>query len=195
MHCVVQPYSGEICGHCPGTRREPRHKCFLGNHACIYWEHLFFGKQAVARGICVLRPRCACGAVGVRVSLAPLSGTAAGIEWLQSGDSLGSLQPCGAAELRGSAARAGDEQRSTRSGPPSGTCGSHGEGVVSVATKAGQRHNLSCSVPGKFCTHFFSKAGKRASCCSRLKWLSLCSQAWYRNSSSKVTALACIFLS
>ena len=48
----------------------------------------FFGKQAAARGICVLRPRCACGAVGVRASLAPLSGRAAGIEWPQSGDSL-----------------------------------------------------------------------------------------------------------
>ena len=94
MHCVVQPYSGEICGHCPGTRREPRHKCFLGSRACIYWVH-FFGKQAAARGICVLRPRCACGAVGVRASLAPRSGRAAGIEWLQSGDSLGSLLQSG----------------------------------------------------------------------------------------------------
>ena len=55
----------------------------------------FFGKQEEARGIDVLRPRCACGAVGVRASLAPLSGTAAGIEWLQSGDSLGSLLQSG----------------------------------------------------------------------------------------------------
>ena len=67
---------------------------FWESRACIYWVH-FFGKQAAARGICVLRPRCACGAVGVRASLAPRSGRAAGIEWLQSGDSLGSLLQSG----------------------------------------------------------------------------------------------------
>ena len=91
MHCVVQPYSGEICAHCPGTRRAPRHKGFLGSHACIYSARLFFGKQAAARGIYAWHPSCACGAAGVTASLAPRSGSAAGIEWLPSGDPPGSL--------------------------------------------------------------------------------------------------------
>ena len=155
MHYVVQPYSGEICAHCPGTRRVPHHKWFLESHACIYSARLSFGKQAAARGSCAWHPSCACGAAGVTASLAPLSGSAAGIEWRLSGDSLGSRRQVGAPELCDSAAWAGDEQRSTRSGPPSATWGSHGEGVLSVATKAGQRHNLSCSVPGKFASTFF----------------------------------------
>ena len=95
MHCVVQPYSGEICVHYPGTRRAPRHKCFLGSHACICSARLFFGKQAAARGIGVWHPKCACGVAGVRASLAPLSGRVAGIEWRQSADPLGSLRQSG----------------------------------------------------------------------------------------------------
>ena len=58
-------------------------------------------------------------------------------------------------DLCDSAAWTGDEQRSTRSGLLSADWSSHGEGMVSVATKADQRHNWSCSVPGKFCIHFF----------------------------------------
>ena len=94
MHCVVQRYFGEIYAHCRGKPRAPRLKWFLGSHACICSARLFFGKQAEARNMHVLHPTCACGAAGVRASLAPLSGRAAGIEWLQSGDSPGSvLQP------------------------------------------------------------------------------------------------------
>ena len=144
-------------------RALPRHTTratsqMLFGKPCLHlFGAAFFGKQAAARGICVLRPRCACGAVGVKASLAPRSGSSCRYRVASVWRFSGFAAAVGAAELCGSAARAGDEQRSTRSGPPSATCGSHGEGVVSVATKAGQRHNLSCSVPGKFCIHFFPR--------------------------------------
>ena len=48
---------------------------------------VFFGKQAAARGSCAWHPSCACGAAGMTASLAPRSGSAAGIEWRLSGSS------------------------------------------------------------------------------------------------------------
>ena len=150
----------------------------------------FFDRLAKAHNIYVLHPKCACDAAGARASLARPSDRAADIEWLQSGDSRVAGQPSNAlprsVPALSNALRGAARRRQLVAATAMARC----------LRQRKLAKGITCHAPsqGSFASHCFSNAGNKASCCSRLKWLSLCSQAWYRNSSSKVTALACIFL-